>query len=161
MVPSKKTGGICDLITYPLEAAELAKNNLRRLNRHDLLKILIELSEENKRLREEIQRLERQANYPEVAIEDPESIDEVVAQLTGLFRYARETCDVYIEHTKQRCLEMEAQAQAACPQVASEENSPVVEEPMSEPVQEDEELCVCQGICLRQEFPKTEREDSV
>lgn len=141
----------------------MAKNNLRRLNRHDLLKILIELSEENKRLREEVQRLERQANYPAVAIENPESIDEVVAQLTGLFRYARETCDVYIEHTKQRCLEMESQAAGSQKNAeeAAQTDPSVAEEPVAEPAREDEELCVCQGICLSKESSETESEDSV
>jgi hypothetical protein len=92
----------------------MAKNDLRRLRRQDLLEMLIELSEENRQLREKVDNLEAQVRDRTMRIEKAGSLADAAMQLTGIFQSAEEACDLYIHNTKLRCQEMEAETKARC-----------------------------------------------
>ena len=143
----------------------MAKSNLRHLNRRELLELLIEVSKENEQLREEIRQLKQRADYPEVSMGNPESEDEVVAQLNSLIRHAQQTCDAYIAQSKQSIQEQQIQA-ADIPASAGEEQVQEPEPPKEEKILpkaniEDEELCVCQEICLSKKISENESGDRI
>lgn len=138
----------------------MAKNDLRHLNRRELLELLIEVSEENERLREEIQQLKRQTDHSPVSMEDPESGDELVARLNSLIRQAQQTCDTYIAQTKRHAQERQTLESAGEAQV-QEPEPPAAEEMTKKTVHEDEELCVCEKICLSKKISEVESGDGV
>ena len=92
----------------------MANNDLRRLRRQDLLEMLIELSEENRQLRQKVEQLEEQLQDRAMRIDKAGSLADAAMQLTGIFQAAEETCDLYIHNTKLRCQELEEQTKARC-----------------------------------------------
>jgi hypothetical protein len=92
----------------------MAKNDLRRLRRQDLLEMLVELSEENRQLREKMEQLEEQLQDRTIRIEKAGSLADAAMQLTGIFQSAEEACGLYIHNTRLRCQELEEKTRARC-----------------------------------------------
>lgn len=80
---------------------------LKRLNRSELLEMLLEQSKEVERLKEENRRLSEQLESRRIVIDRAGSIAEAALQLNRIFETAQQAADQYLENVR---LLREAQA---------------------------------------------------
>lgn len=99
----------------------MTSKDLKRLRRADLLEMLLELSRENDKLRQDNQELRRQLDDRTIVIEKSGSLAEAALQLNGVFEAAQEACEQYIQNIQSRsqnmqqyCQQMEQQTQKRC-----------------------------------------------
>lgn len=83
-------------------------NELKRLNRRDLLEMLLDLRRENDRLRQELEQTRKELNDRTLVVEQSGSLAEAVVKLNGLMEAAQAACDQYTYNMQQRCREEEA-----------------------------------------------------
>ena len=88
------------------------KKELKRLGRHDLLEMLLELSRENDQLRQRNVELEAQLQDRILMISNAGSLAEAALQLNGVFQAAQEACDQYTHNVQLRCQQMEEEMKA-------------------------------------------------
>jgi len=125
----------------------MTPKGLKRLNRGELLEMLLELSKENDDLRRENLTLRQQLNDRTVTIENCGSLAEAALQLNGIFEAAQMACEQYTnniharsEKLEQYCQEMERKTQEKCEamlQQAREEAQHCLEEARRARKQED------------------------
>lgn len=72
-----------------------------RLKKSELLEILVELSEENDRLKEENNTLKKQLEDRRVTISNCGSIAEASLRLHKIFEIAQQAADCYLENVKE------------------------------------------------------------
>lgn len=92
----------------------MTDKEVRKLNRTDLLKLLIEQTEENERLTARLSKLEQELSRRTIVLENSGSIAEAAMSLSDIFTQAQDTANRYLESIqyKQAQLdEMLAQAQ--------------------------------------------------
>ena len=92
----------------------MAKAELRRLNREQLLKLLLEAEEENVRLRKENARLQAQLEDRTIRTEKCGSLAQAALALNGVFEAADEACRQYVENMRQRADEMLRESEEKC-----------------------------------------------
>lgn len=80
----------------------MTDKELHRLKRSELLEILVELSEENDRLKEENQLLKNQLDDKNIKIANSGSIAEAALELSGIFEAAQRAADCYLENIKNK-----------------------------------------------------------
>ena len=111
------------------------EQDLRKLNRSELLEILIQQGEELESLREKLQDHELQLQSRKLQVEQAGSIAEAAVSLSGVFEAAEEAAAQYLENirehsekqasyteearqllekTRIQCAEMKAQTAAEC-----------------------------------------------
>ena len=97
----------------------MTEKELSRLNRKELLEILLELSKENQELREKLKVAESALNDRKIKIDAAGSIAEASLQLNGIFEAAQAACRQYtenIENLSQKqeeiCSRMEEESRA-------------------------------------------------
>lgn len=90
---------------------------LKRMNRQELLELLLEATEENESLKKKIQSLEEQLASKEIAVKEAGSIAEAALTLNGVFDAAQAAAAQYLDNIKQLsgnqemlCRQMEASA---------------------------------------------------
>ncbi len=83
----------------------MATEPLHRLRREDLLKMLLELEQENERLADENKRLRDELANRNLAIEEAGSLAEAALKLSGVFEAAQEAADLYLENVRNRAAE--------------------------------------------------------
>lgn len=93
---------------------EMSPKELRRLNRSDLLEMLLELSKENDRLLQEVKQLREELEQRRIAIEKCGSMAEAALSLNGVFQATQSACEQYIENVKLRCWQMEKDTKEKC-----------------------------------------------
>lgn len=105
----------------------MTERDLKKLNRSDLLEMLLSLSRENELLRKDVEVLQAQLNDRMMTIENAGSLAEAALQLNGVFEAAQSACDQYIqnmqwrtEHQKEICLEMELATKKKCDRMVAE-----------------------------------------
>lgn len=76
----------------------MTDKNLRKLNRAELLEMLLEQSKEVERLMAENQRLSEQLESRRITIEKAGSIAEAAMELNGIFEAAQKTAEQYLEN---------------------------------------------------------------
>lgn len=76
----------------------MTEKELRKLNRYQLLKLLMMQTEENTRLRQEIDRLREQ----QMKLEELGSVAEASLLLNGVFEAAQKAADDYVNEARQR-----------------------------------------------------------
>ena len=76
----------------------MTEKQLRQLTRSDLLKLLVELSSENKRLQEELDEAKKELASRRLDIKESESLAEAALRLGGVFKAADEAVKIYIEN---------------------------------------------------------------
>lgn len=89
----------------------MTDKELRKLSKTDLLKLLIELSRENRQLNEQLHRAEAQLESRRLKIEDCGSIADAALRLSGVFEDAQRAADLYRENVEHQCEEMIAEAE--------------------------------------------------
>jgi len=75
---------------------------LRKLNRMELLELLLEARRENEQLREQLKATEELLNSRTIEIENAGSIAEAALALNGVFEAAQKAADQYLDNI--RCL---------------------------------------------------------
>ena len=85
----------------------MTSKELKRLRRSDLMEILLELSKENKELREKLQEAETKLQERQVLIEESGSLAEASLKLNRIFEDAQAACDQYEENVRLRCKKLE------------------------------------------------------
>lgn len=99
----------------------MTDKEVQKLRRAELLEILVALSEENERLKKEVEDLKAQLADRQISIENVGSIAEASLQLNGVFEAAQAAAQQYIENVRYLnenqetiCLEMERKTKEAC-----------------------------------------------
>lgn len=89
----------------------MADKTLRKLRKPELLKLLIDISRENRQLTEELQQVRAELDDRKLRIEDCGSIADAALKLTEVFAEAQKAIDLYRENVERECQEKIAEAQ--------------------------------------------------
>ena len=81
----------------------MTPKELRLLRRSDLMEMLLELSQENRELRRELEDAKRQLQDRTIRIREAGSLAEAALQLNGVFEAAQAACQQYEENLRLRC----------------------------------------------------------
>jgi len=84
------------------------EKEIKKLNRAELLQILIEQMEENERLKRRIEELEAQQADRSIMIDRAGSIAEASLQVSGVFAAAEEAAQLYLENIRRLSGDQEA-----------------------------------------------------
>lgn len=105
----------------------MTEKELRKLNRKDLLQMLIEQSQEVQNLRKKLAEAEMALENKTIAIDKAGSIAEASLQLSGIFQATQDACQQYLDNVSQlcqrqeaNCTRMEAESQAKAKSVIEE-----------------------------------------
>lgn len=95
---------------YILEVLPLTEKELKKLNRYQLLELLILQTERADKLQAKLEAAEKQLAEQEVHIASLGSIAEASLQLNGVFQAAQAAADMYIEAAKRQAADILSQA---------------------------------------------------
>ena len=89
----------------------MTPKELKRLNRTDLLEMVLELTKENDQLYKDTELLRQQLGERILTIEKCGSLAEAALQLNGVFEAAQQACEQYTENIRYRSENLENFAQ--------------------------------------------------
>jgi len=89
----------------------LTEKDLRKLNRYQLLELLVVQTERADKLQAKLEAAESQLRNQELTLSSLGSIAEAALQLTGVFQAAQDAADMYIAAAKKRAKEIEETAE--------------------------------------------------
>lgn len=99
----------------------MVPKGLKRLNRRELLEMLLDLSKENDSLRKENLALRQKLESKTIAIDQCGSLAEAALQLNGIFEAAQAACEQYTyniharnEELEEHIRQMEQQTREKC-----------------------------------------------
>lgn len=99
----------------------MTKQELKKLNRTDLIEMLLALSKENEQLRAELEEVKQQLVDRTLKMENVGSLAEAALTLNGVFEAAQAAAEQYVESVRQRsqqqeeiCAQMEQAAREKC-----------------------------------------------
>lgn len=92
----------------------MTDRELRKLRRSDLLEMLIDLSEENERLRRELDAAQKELKSREIRLAECGDIAQAALQLSGIFQAAQDACDRYRESVEQQCQQRVQETMQQC-----------------------------------------------
>lgn len=102
-------------------AERMTDKELKKLNRAELLELLIEQMKENKRLQSELAAANERLEAHDIAIDEAGSIAEASLKLNGVFQAAQAAAAQYLENIRALsvrqeavCRRKEAECAAAC-----------------------------------------------
>lgn len=81
----------------------MTDKELKRLNRSELLQLLISQIEENEKLRGQIRQLEERLDERRIRIRDAGSIAEAALQLNHVFEAAQAAAQQYLDNVRLLC----------------------------------------------------------
>ena len=88
----------------------LTEKELRKLNRYQLLEMLIIQTERADQLQQKLEEAEKQLNNQDIQLTVLGSIAEASLQLSGVFEAAQAAADRYLEEARKRADEIEEKA---------------------------------------------------
>lgn len=88
----------------------MTEKELKKLNRKDLLQMLIEQSQVVQELRDELAEAEEKLEDKTIVIEESGSIAEAALKLNDLFRVAEDTCKDYVDNVSRICKHREEES---------------------------------------------------
>ena len=88
----------------------MTEKDMKKLNRYQLLELLIIQSEQVKELQRQVEELQKKLDSREIQMTVVGSIAEASMQLSGIFAAAQKTADMYLDAVKIKTEEMEAEA---------------------------------------------------
>lgn len=88
----------------------MTEKDLRKLNRYQLLELLILQTERADKLQQKLDAAEQQLNDRDLQLTALGSIAEASLQLSGVFQAAQEAADRYLAEARKRADELEADA---------------------------------------------------
>lgn len=83
----------------------MAEINLKKLNRRELLELLLQARQENERLQQEMEQLRAESGEQALQVEEIGSIAEASLKLSGVFEAAQRAADLYLENVRLTCQE--------------------------------------------------------
>lgn len=89
----------------------MTEKELKKLNRYQLLELLILQTERADKLQARLEELEKQKNDLDIQFTALGSIAEASLQISGVFQAAQAAADLYIEAAKKKAAEIEEEAQ--------------------------------------------------
>ena len=89
----------------------MTEKDLKKLNRYQLLELLISQTERADKLQERVDSLEQELKDRDVRISSLGSIAEASLDLGGVFSSAQAAADMYIEAAKKQAAEIEKDAE--------------------------------------------------
>ena len=89
----------------------MTEKDLRKLNRYQLLELLVVQTERADKLQAKLEAAESQLRNQELTLSSLGSIAEAALQLTGVFQAAQDAADMYIAAAKKRAKEIEETAE--------------------------------------------------
>ena len=78
----------------------MTEKDLKKLSRADLLEMLIDQSEELKKVQENLRVAEEKLNERQLAVDEAGSIAEAALRLNGVFEAAQASCEQYMENIR-------------------------------------------------------------
>ena len=78
----------------------MAERDLKKLNRADLLEMLVEVTRENELLQQRIEALENRLSSREIDLATSGSIAEAALRINGVFAAAEAAAQQYLENVK-------------------------------------------------------------
>lgn len=91
--------------------------DLRRLNRYQLLELLVAQTERADQLEKELEKMCQQINEKEIQLSNLGSIAEASLQVSGVFDVAQKAADIYLENAKIKAEKIEAAAKEQAVQI--------------------------------------------
>lgn len=88
----------------------MTEKELKKLNRYQLLELLLVQTKRADELQAQLDAVEKQLNDQNVKISSLGSIAEASLQLTGIFKAAEESAQIYLNAAKERANEIEEAA---------------------------------------------------
>lgn len=76
---------------------------MRKLNRKELLELLVTYMEENEALKKELDEVKKELKDQKIKIDKAGSLAEASLQLSGIFEAADEAAKKYIQAVQERC----------------------------------------------------------
>jgi cell division septum initiation protein DivIVA len=110
--PHQSQCDLCLLRHECLEGTALTEKDLKKLNRYQLLELLILQTERADKLQDRVEELEKKLKHQDLKIASLGSIAEASLQLGGVFQAAQEAADIYLNTAKERAKEIEEAARA-------------------------------------------------
>ena len=105
----------------------MTDKDLRKLNRVELLQMLLEQGRQNDALRAQLDQANAQLASRQVALDEAGSIAEAAMQLNQVFASAQRAADQYLENIRTRsgrqeavCAKREAESRSKCEQMLAE-----------------------------------------
>lgn len=95
----------------------MTEKELKKLNRYQLLELLIVQTERADKLQAQLESVEKQLNDQNIEISSLGSIAAASLQLSGVFRAAQDAADRYIYAAQKRAQEIEEAAQKRAEQI--------------------------------------------
>ena len=99
----------------------MTEKELRKLNRAELLELLLELSRENEALQAQLKQTEAALSDRRLQMEEAGSIAEAALRLSGIFEAAQKAADQYLSSVSERtarqeeiCIRMEEETKRKC-----------------------------------------------
>ena len=89
----------------------MTEKDLKKLNRYQLLELLIAQTERADRLQARLEEVEKQLSEQNLQMAAIGSIAEASLQLGGVFRAADEAAQIYVNAAKERAREIEENAE--------------------------------------------------
>ena len=103
------------------EVKIMTDRQLRKLNRTDLLKLLLEEKKENEALRKQLQEMQLQLECKQLNLNQSGSLAEAALKLSGIFEAAETACQYYTENIRglsgrqeEICRTMERETREKC-----------------------------------------------
>ena len=100
----------------------MKEKDLRKLNRYQLLELLILQTERADKLQAKLELAEQQLTKQVLQISSMGSIAEASMQLSGIFQTAQETADLYLEGARRKAAAIIAEAEEKARQISEEQN---------------------------------------
>lgn len=105
----------------------MAKDELKKLGRPELLELLLEVEEENEKLKQQVADLQQQLDDRTIRVEKCGDLASAALELNGVFAAAQAACQQYTENMQRRnadveakCREMEQAAEEKCRRLEQE-----------------------------------------
>ena len=80
----------------------MTEKELRKLTRLQLLELLILQTEENEKLKKQVERLQKQRTKEALRIEQMGSVAEAAVKISGLLKATQLAADIYLEAAKRQ-----------------------------------------------------------
>jgi len=98
----------------------LTEKELKKLNRYQLLELLIVQTERADKLQTKLEEAEKQLNEKDLKMTSLGSIAEASLQLEGVFQAAQAAADLYIDAAKKKAEEIEYAAHKKAAEILSQ-----------------------------------------
>lgn len=80
----------------------MTDKELRRLNRADMMQMILDLTRENESLRDELRTTKAELEKREIEISESGTLAEAALKLSGIFEAADVACMLYAENMRKR-----------------------------------------------------------